>query len=96
MQRKNVIVADSSANLFQADRAGFMPVPMKIIAGEKEYVDDEALNVAGMLNDLQKYGGRSVLPVPVWETGCRHLEMQRKCVAFPSPAICPAVIMLPA
>lgn len=59
MQRKSVIVADSSANLFQADRAGFMPVPMKIIAGEKEYVDDEALDVAGMLNDLQKYSGRS-------------------------------------
>lgn len=59
MQRKNVIVADSSANLFQADRAGFMPVPMKIIAGEKEYVDDEALDVAGMLNDLQKYSGCS-------------------------------------
>lgn len=59
MQRKSVIVADSSANLFQADRAGFMPVPIKIIAGEKEYVDGEALDVAGMLNDLQKYSGRS-------------------------------------
>ena len=59
MQRKNIIIADSSANLFQADCAGFMPVPMKIIAGEKEYVDDEALDVASMLNDLQKYSGRS-------------------------------------
>ena len=36
-----------------------MPVPLKIVAGQKEYVDDEALDVAGMLNDLQKYSGRS-------------------------------------
>lgn len=64
MKRKNVIVADSSANLFQADFADFMPVPLKILAGEKEYVDDEALDVVGMLADLGEYKGRSGTACP--------------------------------
>lgn len=48
MQRKNVIVADSSANLFQADRAGFMPVPMKIIAGDWLHAFGDAEEVYGV------------------------------------------------
>lgn len=64
MQRKNVIVADSSANLFQFDCGDFMPVPLKILAGEKEYVDNEALDVATMLTDLREYKGRSSTACP--------------------------------
>lgn len=64
MNRRNVIVADSSANLFQADCDGFMPVPLKILAGEKEYVDNEALDVASMLEDLKEYKGRSGTACP--------------------------------
>ena len=64
MRRKNVIVADSSANLFQADCADFMPVPLKILAGEKEYVDNEALDVVSMLADLKEYKGRSGTACP--------------------------------
>lgn len=64
MQRKNRIIADSSANLFQADCADFMPVPLKILAGEEEYVDNEALDVASMLTDLREYKGRSSTACP--------------------------------
>ncbi|MDO5143991.1 MAG: DegV family protein [bacterium] len=64
MNRRNVIVADSSANLFQADCDGFMPVPLKILAGEKEYTDDETLDVAGMLKELSAYKGRSSTSCP--------------------------------
>lgn len=56
---KKLIVSDSSANLYRDERSYFTPVPMKIIAGEKEYADDETLDVAGMLDDLQKYSGPS-------------------------------------
>ena len=56
---KKLIVSDSSANLYRAECSYFTPVPMKIIAGEKEYADDETLDVAGMLDDLQKYSGPS-------------------------------------
>lgn len=48
MKRKVVIVADSSANLFQTDYAGFVPVPLKILTDTREYVDDEALDTSGM------------------------------------------------
>ena len=64
MKKKTVIVADSSANLFQADCADFMPVPLKILTDEKEYVDGEALNVASMLADLREYKGRSGTSCP--------------------------------
>lgn len=56
---KKVIVADSSANLYRDESRYFVPVPMKVVAGDKEYIDDETLNVAGMLDDLQAYDGRS-------------------------------------
>lgn len=62
--RKKRIVADSSANLFQDDFADFMPVPLKILTGEKEYVDDKALDVAGMLSELREYKGRSGTACP--------------------------------
>ena len=64
MQKKIIIVSDSSANLYQSNCADFMPVPLKIVAGQKEYVDDEALDVAGMLADLREYKGRSSTACP--------------------------------
>lgn len=64
MKRNTVIVADSSANLFQPDCADFLPVPLKILTDEKEYVDDERLNVASMLADLREYKGRSGTACP--------------------------------
>ena len=59
MPKNYIIAADSSANLYRGDCADFAPVPLKILAGEKEYVDDETLDVAGMLADLREYKGRS-------------------------------------
>lgn len=59
MRKDYIIAADSSANLYRGDCADFTPVPLKIIAGEKEYVDDESLDVAGMLAGLREYKGRS-------------------------------------
>lgn len=64
MKRKTIIVSDSSANLYGSDCADFMPVPLKILAGQKEYVDDETLDVAGMLTELQEYKGRSSTACP--------------------------------
>lgn len=61
------VVADSSANLysdFGNDGVDFVSVPLKIIAGEKEYVDDESLNVAQMLDELSEYKGKSGTSCP--------------------------------
>ena len=53
------IVSDSSSNVFQIEGVSYTTVPMKIIAGEKEYVDSPALDVHGMVKDLQAYKGKS-------------------------------------
>ena len=53
------IVSDSSSNIFRMEGVSYTTVPMKIIAGEKEYVDSEALDVRGMVDDLKAYKGKS-------------------------------------
>ena len=64
MERNTIIVADSSANLFPADGTGFMPVPLKIITQEREFVDDEKLDVPEMLSYLKDYKGKSSTSCP--------------------------------
>ena len=53
------IVSDSSSNVFHVEGLSYTTVPMKIIAGEKEYVDCETLDVRGMVDDLKVYKGKS-------------------------------------
>ena len=53
------IVSDSSSNIFRMEGVSYTTVPMKIIAGEKEYVDTEALDVRGMVDNLKAYKGKS-------------------------------------
>ena len=53
------IVSDSSSNLFMLDGADYTTVPMKVIAGEKEYIDTPRLDLQGMVDDLKRYKGKS-------------------------------------
>ena len=53
-----LIVADSSANVLQLADPNYTTVPLKVVAG-KEYVDDTALDVAAMVEDLKRYKGKS-------------------------------------
>ena len=53
------IVSDSSSNILRIEGANYVSVPMKIIAGEKEYVDTAALDLMGMVNDLKAHKGKS-------------------------------------
>ena len=53
------IVTDSSADIKTLSGVDFESVPLKIITDVKEYVDDESLDVVGMISDLQKYKGKS-------------------------------------
>ena len=52
------IVADSSCNILSMEDPNYTTVPLKIVA-EKEYVDDINLDVAGMIEDLKVYKGKS-------------------------------------
>lgn len=53
------IVADSSADLLTLDDVSFASVPLTIVTSEKQYTDDETLDVAAMLADLAAYKGKS-------------------------------------
>ena len=52
------IVSDSSSNVLSMGDVNYTTVPLKIIA-EKEYVDDAALDLSGMMEDLRNHKGKS-------------------------------------
>lgn len=58
------IISDSSSDLTTLEGVPFQSVPLKIITAEKEYIDNEALDVSGMMKDLQHYKGRSSSSCP--------------------------------
>ncbi len=51
------IVSDSSSNLLSWDKITYATTPLKIISSEKEYIDDAALDVRGMVDDLKTVKG---------------------------------------
>lgn len=58
------IVADSSADTLFIDEINFSNVPLKIITQNKEYVDDESLDVENMAMELSNYKGKSSTACP--------------------------------
>ena len=58
------IVADSSANMLALASVPFAAAPLKVIANEREFVDDAALDVAGMVKWFDNYKGRSKTSCP--------------------------------
>ncbi len=58
------IVADSSANLTALEGIPFESVPLKIIAGDKYYTDNAALDVRDMAEYMKSYSGRSSTSCP--------------------------------
>ena len=65
MKIENVkIVVDSSADMTELSGVPFEVAPLKIVTAQQEYVDDAALDVCGMVNDLQGYKGRSSTSCP--------------------------------
>ena len=58
------IIADSSSDLISVSGVDFSSAPLKIITANKEYTDDQDLNVAEMVDDLSKYSGKSSTACP--------------------------------
>ncbi len=58
------IVADSAADLTTLNQVPFAAAPLKVIAGEREFLDTEALNVAEMVDYLKTYKGKSTSSCP--------------------------------
>ena len=62
--RKTKIVTDSSANLLALQDVDFASAPLKIIAGQQEFVDDANLNVEEMVAFFDSYKGKSKTSCP--------------------------------
>lgn len=52
------IISDSSANLKKLDGADYTSVPMKV-RSDREYIDDDSLDVSRMIAELEEYKGKS-------------------------------------
>ena len=57
-------VTDSSSDILSLSDVEFESAPLKIVAGERVYVDDAALDVEAMVNDLASYKGKSSTSCP--------------------------------
>lgn len=53
------IVSDSSSNVFAMPGVDYTTVPLKIVAGENEWVDNADLDLAAMVEGLKKHKGKS-------------------------------------
>lgn len=58
------IVTDSSADTLLLEGVDFASAPLTIVTAEREYMDDAALDVAQMVEDLLKYSGKSSTACP--------------------------------
>ena len=59
MEKKFIIVSDSSGDIHSLGNFPFASAPLKIIAGDREWVDDVNLEVEEMVEYLLKYNGKS-------------------------------------
>lgn len=58
------IVSDSSSNLLSYPNIDYVSVPLKILAGDKEFIDNEDLDLEAMLQYLKTYKGKSGTACP--------------------------------
>lgn len=53
------IVSDSSSNVFHVEGLNYITVPMKVIAGDKEFIDTPDLDLQNMVDTLKNHKGKS-------------------------------------
>ena len=59
MDKKIKIIADSSGDIHSLGNFPFASAPLKIIAGEREWIDNAEMNVEEMVEYLLQYNGKS-------------------------------------
>lgn len=64
MNRKIKLVADSSINLQSFEGFDYACVPMKVVAGDAEYVDTPDLDLQKMQKEMKEYKGKSSTACP--------------------------------
>lgn len=67
-------ITDSCSDMIQTQGGNFVSVPLVISTDEKEYVDDEYLDIHEMLDDLSVYKGKSGTACPSVESWLHAFE----------------------
>ena len=67
-------IADSCSDLLQIEGVDFVAVPLTISTDTSDYVDDQDLDIKGMLDDLATYKGKSGTACPSVELWLEALE----------------------
>lgn len=80
---KMKIVADSSANLLSLPDIDFGVVPLHIIVGENDYIDDDKIDLTAMQENLSSYKARHRHQAQVLTNGRMRLAMPM--LSFVSP-----------
>ena len=62
--RKIKIVADSSCDMFTLAHTEFASAPLKVITDDRDFVDDDSLDVNEMVDFFDKYKGKSKSSCP--------------------------------
>ena len=57
-------MADSACDLFDIEHVDFASAPMKIITEEREFVDEESLDIEAMVDFMDQYKGKSKSSCP--------------------------------
>lgn len=58
------IVSDSSINNAKIEKVNFATVPMRILAGDKEFVDDGSVDTIQMMDYIDSYDGKTTTSCP--------------------------------
>ena len=82
LNKKIKIVADSSSDVLKLSNASFCSAALKIITKDKEFVDDENLDVNSMVTYLGEYNGKPLPLARILLIGLRLLEMPRKYIVL--------------
>lgn len=67
-------IADSCSDLLQIEGVDFVAVPLTISTDTSDYVDDQDLDIKGMLDDLATYKGKSGTACPSVERWLEAFE----------------------
>lgn len=67
-------IADSCSDMFQIEGVDFVSVPLTISTDTSDYVDDQDLDIKGMLDDLAVYKGKSGTACPSVERWLKAFE----------------------
>ena len=80
---KKKILVDSSCCMMSienlADGIEFAKAPLKIMVGDKEFVDDENLDVAQMIDEMYAYPGKTSTACPSPEEYAAHFREVDEC-----------------